>query len=611
MNAPSERLAARTTVIVVFFMLCAAAIGAQEGQGEEPAGSDLVFVEGGTFTMGTAGSTKAGQLPHKVTVSPFYMAAREVTVAEYAEFTKDLGGMTYLPRFLLDFGRQRQKGQVWNGKEYEIKDDATWDNPYLTQEDDHPVVLVVWNDAAQYCNWLSLKEGLEEVYQADSKINPFYLTDFSKNGYRLPTEAEWEWAARGGLRSKRYRYIGSTSSPFETAWLGKGSNMTTHPVGKKKPNELGVYDLSGNAFEWCNDWFGDYSSDPAVDPSGPNLGKSKVIRGGSWLSDPVDAQPETRCDSPPDCGFNDLGFRVVRASGPGTSKPFPPPTTTTTTTTTLPAKPTISKGFLEMVAVEGGSFVMGTAGGPENTKPAHEVVLDSFHIGKYEVTVEQFAKFVQVKGYRTTAETEGGGYVYEQDQWVRKSDATWKNPYLSQVGLNPVVHISYWDAAEFCNALSEADGLTPVYDIAPYSQSANFSKNGYRLPTEAEWEYAARGGKLSKGFTYSGSNDLGSVAWFGAKKAVGGTHAVGGKEPNELGIYDMSGNVLEWCADRYAPYTAEKQNNPSGSNASEMKYVLRGGSWTNGTDACSVFYRIKDAPEGTDYTFGFRVVTRP
>jgi formylglycine-generating enzyme required for sulfatase activity len=603
---------ARLAALAIAALLCATGAWAQRvqaaptDQAADSSVSDLVFVEGGKFNIGEWRFGMDVEGAHEVSVSSFYIAAHEVTVAEYAEFVKDGRGLTVIPRILLEFGLKPQFGQIWNGKDYETKQDATWDNPYLAQESDHPVVLVTWNDAAQYCNWLSLRDGLEEVYQADSKKSRYYIADFSKNGYRLPTEAEWEWAARGGVKSKDFDYSGA-NDPFTVAWFADDAEGTTHPVGRKLPNELGLYDMCGNAYEWCNDWYADYSpKDPPADPKGPDSGKSKAIRGGSWLCDAFTSIIVERSDSPANCGFNDLGFRVARASGPGTAKPI---VRATTTTTTLPPKPSIPKGFVEMVAVEGGSFSLGSASGPEDARPAHKVTVNSFHIGKYEVTVGQFRKFVEVTGYVTDAERGRNAYVYDGAKWTVTPDTNWRNPHIAQISSHPVVAITWWDAVNFCNALSDADGLGRVYSIDGHGVSGDLWKNGYRLPTEAEWEYAARGGKFASATTYSGSDDAAAVAWFSLNYKEG-THPVGQKSPNALGIFDMSGGVWEWCQDRYAPYKAEDQSNPLGY-APEMKFVLRGGSWLNGKSNCAVYYRTKDEPSNTDFTFGFRVVRRP
>jgi formylglycine-generating enzyme required for sulfatase activity len=134
----------------------------------------------------------------------------------------------------------------------------------------------------------------------------------------------------------------------------------------------------------------------------------------------------------------------------------------------------------------------------------------------------------------------------------------------------------------------------------------NINANGYRLPTEAEWEYAARGGKKTKGYKYSGSNKLKDVAWY-SDNSGSQIHDVATKSPNELGLYDMSGNVFEWCWDWYGPYTEEKQTNPVGPSSGYYR-VGRGGSWGHYSDYCRVAYRSDRGPYSRDIDLGFRLV---
>jgi formylglycine-generating enzyme required for sulfatase activity len=153
---------------------------------------------------------------------------------------------------------------------------------------------------------------------------------------------------------------------------------------------------------------------------------------------------------------------------------------------------------------------------------------------------------------------------------------------------HPMVKVNYNDAVAYCNWLGEEFG------------------GDWRLPTEAQWEFAARGGNNSKGYTYSGGNDLDEVAWY-ADNAGGKTQSVGRKKPNELGIYDMSGNVWEWCKDWYGDYSSSAQNNPKGP-ASGSYRVLRGGSWGNAASYCRVAHRGYGSPAGRGVGNGFRVL---
>jgi len=571
-------------------------------QGNPAAVSGLVFVEGGTFRMGVENSKDPGLAAHDVTVSSFYICDHEITVGEFRKYMQEFGIGT-----IADFDNS---GQVYRNGKWVTDENANWENPGFPQTDDHPVTMVSWYDTLFYCNYLSIMEGLEPVY--DILKTGEVQVNLNKNGYRLPTEAEWEYAARGGVRSKGNKYIGSIN-PEAVAWLEHNSGNTTHPVKKKMPNELGLYDMGGNVYEWCHDWFGPYKPEPVKDPVGPESGENKVLRGGSWASKPAETLPTSRIEGGYYFAGSDVGFRVVRPSGPGTSKPIiakpSAPTVSSTTTTTVAKKLSSLKGMVQMTLVEGGTFIMGTESGESNEKPAHTVTVSTFLIGTYEITVAQFAKFIEVTGYVTEAEKGKGGWIRENGQWIQKSDANWFNPYIKQTAQHPVVHICVEDAMQFCNALSEAEGLQPVYRITASTISVDLSNNGYRLPTEAEWEFAARGGLKSKGCQYAGASDLSEVGWHSANSG-GVTHPVGSKKPNELGIYDLSGNVWEWCQDRYSSYTADSQRDPLGWSE-ENKKVLRGGAWTTGPAYCRVYKRLSEKPDITDFTFGFRVARRP
>lgn len=213
----------------------------------------------------------------------------------------------------------------------------------------------------------------------------------------------------------------------------------------------------------------------------------------------------------------------------------------------------------EMIYVEGGTFQMGSDSGEPDESPVHSVTLSSFNIGKYEVT---------------------------QAQWT----AVMGNNPSSFSGCEncPVENVSWYDVHDFIRKLNAQTG-----------------KN-YRLPTEAEWEYAAKGGEKSRGYTYSGSNDLGSLAWHyinsGSK-----THAVGGKQANELGIYDMTGNVGEWCSDWHGTYNSYSETNSTGALTGNFR-LLRGGSWSDLANFCRSASRNWGVPGGSYDFGGFRLV---
>lgn len=239
----------------------------------------------------------------------------------------------------------------------------------------------------------------------------------------------------------------------------------------------------------------------------------------------------------------------------------------------------------DMVLVEGGSFRMGSDSNYADEKPAHEVVLSSFLMGRYEVTQSEY---LRVTGKNPSAFAKG-----------------------LDAGMHPVDQVSWLEAVTFCNARSDLEGLSRVYTIAGSSVTADMTQSGYRLPTEAEWEYAARGGKLSKGYAYAGSGDLAQVAWHDANSGKT-TRPVGTKAANELGLFDMSGNVWEWCQDWYDPayYGKSSRTDPLGA-ASGSNRVNRGGSWDISAEYCRVAFRSSSGPGGRGNSMGFRLVRRP
>jgi formylglycine-generating enzyme required for sulfatase activity len=216
----------------------------------------------------------------------------------------------------------------------------------------------------------------------------------------------------------------------------------------------------------------------------------------------------------------------------------------------------------ELVAVEGGTFTMGCTDGEsyDNEFPVHQVTLSSYKIAKYEVT---------------------------QLQW---EELMGKNPSHYRGYDLPVEMVSWHDVQEFITKLNTVTG-----------------KN-YRLPTEAEWEYAARGGSKSERFKYSGGNTLNAVAWYKGN-SNDQTHPVGTKAPNELRIYDMSGNVFEWCNDWYGAYTADSQTNPPGPDSGDRR-IARGGDAINlDLYFCRVSFRISALPGNSGANLGFRLAS--
>ena len=269
-------------------------------------GMEFVFIKPGSFMMGSALSPsevvsryggkekyyKREHPQHRVTLTKgFYMQTTEVTVGQWREFVRasgyksdaETGGGAY----------------VWGGEKWEKKAGAYWDNPGFSQTDSNPVTCISWNDAQAFAKWLSREVG---------------------GDYRLPTEAEWEYAARAGTKTPFY--TGDCLSTGEANYNGnypgnscsKGEfRKRPTPVGTFSPNRWGLYDMHGNVWEWCQDWYGGYPSGSVTDPKGASSGSYRVVRGGCWSSIARFCRSASRYRDAPGFSYGLLGFRLARA----------------------------------------------------------------------------------------------------------------------------------------------------------------------------------------------------------------------------------------------------------------------------------------------------------
>lgn len=246
---------------------------------------EMVAIEGGTFYMGNDYSGIMDEKPeHKVTLKSFCLSKKEVTFAMFDAFCRATG--------------------------HEFPDDGGFGRDSL------PVMNVSWEAAIKFCNWMSTRFGLEKVYDytVDSAGNLFIKNvNWNANGFRLPTEAEWEFAAKGGNKSQGFAYAGSNNLD-EVAWYSKNSNGKPYPVGTKKPNELGIYDMLGNAWEWCWDYYDKdyYKKSPANDPKGPDKGSTRVYRGGNFNSDESFVRITRRFSLSPTVKTGMIGIRLAQ-----------------------------------------------------------------------------------------------------------------------------------------------------------------------------------------------------------------------------------------------------------------------------------------------------------
>ena len=256
---------------------------------------DMIEVKGGSFNMGSEEGDEDEKPVHKVKLTTFWISAKEITNAQYAVFLnaqrkslevdEDLGEVSRGSDLLIDL----------------ICGDCDDSNDHMYYEESegfvvidgfekYPVSTVTWEGAKAFCNWLSKKTG---------------------KSFRLPTEAEWEFAARGGKKSKNYSHSGS-NEPDEVACFEDNSDGGPQEVGQKNPNELGIYDMTGNVWEHCSDWYGDYPEKTQNDPQGPDDGEDRVTRGGAYDIDAYNSRVATRAHYHNVDGFRAYGFRLVR-----------------------------------------------------------------------------------------------------------------------------------------------------------------------------------------------------------------------------------------------------------------------------------------------------------
>jgi formylglycine-generating enzyme required for sulfatase activity len=234
--------------------------------------NDMILISGGIFLMGSEQGDNKEKPVHKVTVCSFYMNKYPITYREYKLYQQGHAGM-------------------WTGADY-------------------PVDTVSWYNAINYCNWLSDKEGFPRCYIVKGNEVEFYI---NRSGYRLPTEAEWEYACRAGTVTE---YYWGNDMDGDYCWYNENSSGHGHSAGQKKPNAWGLYDMIGNTWEWCWDWYDEnyYSKSPDYNPTGPASGSLRVIRGGSWYHNTKVCRTSYRSNAQPLNGQGRISLRLVRTA---------------------------------------------------------------------------------------------------------------------------------------------------------------------------------------------------------------------------------------------------------------------------------------------------------
>ena len=505
----------------------------------EKDGSEMALIPAGTFEMGDSKNDPEDEMRyarplHTVELDAFYMDRTEVTIGQFKDFLEATG--------------------YWLASEFQERNGS--------RPDDHPVAAIRWRDAVAYATWA---------------------------GKRLPTEAEWEYAARGGLIGKRYPW-GDDEDEINS--YTNTSTSITLPVGSFEPNGYGLYDMTGNVWEWCSDWYREdyYSESPPKNPQGPEEGGDTqypthgrhVLRGGGlWGQDVLQQQCRVAnrfIGLPPGPVYDSGGFRCVSgvkfnpgpSAGGGVTSGE-----SARSNEAVPLPPANNGGVIEwekdgseMALIPAGSFQMGDHLDWMSNAPVHTVELNGFYMDVHEVTVGQFKQFVNQSGY-------------SYDLWNQVAQYSPGDEY-------PMVYVN-WD------------------DAVAYAKWA-----GKRLPTEAEWEYASRGGLVGKRYPWGDeiTHDDANYSGTGGKDKWSKCAPVGSFAPNGYGLYDMAGNAWEWCADRYDEnyYQNSPSKNPPGPDTGSRR-VLRGSCWYRTAYYLRVAYRGYDVPSNRYLYYGFRCVS--
>lgn len=629
---------------------------------ENSLGMKFVLIPPGEFGMGATERevarflqlAKAWNLPgwfieklraaapqHHVRITkPFWLSSHEVTRGQFRRFVADQGYQTNAEKDG-EGGYGRVNGQQSRDPRFVWNSDLGFD-----QTDDHPVVNVSWNDVTAFCAWLSDTEGEKS---------------------QLPTEAQWEYACRAGSMTMWYP-SDDEDALKEYGWFGTNSSGGTHPVGHKSPNAWGLYDMHGNAWEWCQDYFGHryYATSPTDDPIGASGGWERIRRGGGWKDGAPYCRSSNRYWSDPTDRNESLGFRVARivsfpvggrtspqkvaaspqSQAPPTPKPSAPATPPSAASPgpswVLPAgsPPPAVAPFDAKTAKEhqaAWAKYLGVEVEKTNSIGMRLVLIPpgEFDMGSTEAEVAKL--LVQAK-----ASTQSDWYIDKllaeapkhrvritKPFWLGRHEVTRGQfrRFVTERGYRTEAECDGKGGGGLINGQWKEDPLFvwnadsgldqtddhPVVNVTWNDVTAFCTwlseKEGetLQLPTEAQWEYACRAGTTTMWYLGDDETALKEAAWLGANTGMK-THPVGCKVANAWGLYDMHGNVWERCQDWWSAgyYSTSPMDDPTGVNGGERR-VDRGGAYWCDTLRCRASYRYANVPGHRNCDLGFRV----
>jgi formylglycine-generating enzyme required for sulfatase activity len=509
-------------------------------------GMKMIRIPAGSYIMGDPrydnmheGAKGVYGPQHPVTLSSdFYMASTEVIKGDFRKFVAETGKGKDLPELHQEYDPNSKYRDSYSIKRAYSR----------APGDEYSMYFVDWDTAVEFCKWLSSKEG---------------------RSYRLPSEAEWEHACRAETQTKYW--WGDNWKECMVVYREVGYFIIRYPFpqiaipGTFPANPWGLYEISGNAYEWTLDWYDPkyYFNSPGLDPKGPKRGKEKIMRGG-WLgTQGLGVQCTFRFFEDPKFTFG--GIRLVCEIDKAFLTNVPREYTQEAEGSPIPPKVKVQPGLkyqevelatdvkLRMVSIPQGKFLMGSDVNKKMGKEGlHEFpqtpveLTKCFYIGVYEITQQQFEA---VLGF---------------------------NPSEFKSPKQPVENISYNESLAFCKKLTD---LHRKVGAIPKDAT-------YRLPTEAEWEYTCRAGTDTRYYYGDSEKDLHWFAWY---DVIGGPHEVGSKLPNAWGLYDMHGNVWEWCEDHHWKYPGDRVSNPRHKRPQGVGRMARGGGW------CFVGHRCRTA----------------